>query len=573
MPGYWDILYIEMNWFKELFATGSVSQTVLLLCLISIIGLSLGRIRFGKIQFGGAFVFFFAIAFGHFAHRWGVEVNQAMMDIAKNFGLIIFVYTLGLQVGPGFFSSIRRGGLKLILSGLATIFLGTLIAAGVALFTDIGVPESVGLLSGAVTNTPGLIAAQQTVLDIDPTASAKAMNVGSAYAVAYPMSVIGVILTVLTMTLLFPESAKKSGGSSTDKYTAVTEVSVSNPNMIGKSVKDAVKSSGMNFVISRIWRRGMVQIPVSSTILNHGDHLLIICSKEDMHSFDAIFGHEEHSTDWNRPDVDWDSIDRSLISSYVYVTQDKSVGRTFGELRLRNKYGVNVTRVRRAGISLIPKADTILQFGDRLTVVGEKERIKELCKEIGNEEVKLSEPHLIPLLLGIFFGILLGSIPVVIPGISTPIKLGIAGGPIIVGILMGIWGPKFHLITYTSPAANQLIRQFGITFFFACLGFGVGENFVETVFCWQGLIWAAIALAIAVIPIMVMGVFNEKVLKMDFAQNMGLLTGVMTNPNALAYANEQLGNENAAEAYATVYPITTFLRIFIAQLLMILLMA
>lgn len=562
-----------MDWLKELFTTGSVSQTILILSFISVIGLRLGRIRFGKIQFGGSFVFFFAIAFGHFAHKWGIEVNQAMMDIAKNFGLIIFVYTLGLQVGPGFFSSLRRGGVKIILSSLTTIALATVLAIVVALFTNIGVPESIGLLSGAVTNTPGLIAAQQTVLDIDPGASAKALNVGSAYAVAYPMSVIGVILTVLLMSLLFPESVKKSSGSSTDRYTGITEVSVSNPKMIGKSVRDAVKNSGMNFVISRIWRRGMVQIPVSSTVLNEGDHLLIICNKEDMHSFDRIFGHEEHATDWNRPDIDWDSIDKSLISSYVHVTRDSAVGKTFGELRFRNKYGVNITRIRRAGISLIPNAGTILQFGDRLTVVGEKDRIKELCKEIGNEEVKLSEPHLIPLLLGIFLGVLLGSIPVAIPGISMPIKLGIAGGPIIVGILMGIWGPKMHLITYTSPSANQLIRQLGITFFFACLGYGVGGTFVETVFCWQGLIWAAIGLAIAVIPIIIMGIFNEKVLKMDFAQNMGMLTGVMTNPNALAYANEQLGNENAAEAYATVYPITTFLRIFIAQMLMIFLMA
>lgn len=562
-----------MNWFKELFTTGSVSQTILLLCLISVIGLSMGRIKFGKIQLGGSFVFFVAIAAGHFAKLLGIEVNQAMMDIAKNFGLIIFVYTLGLQVGPGFFSSVRRGGLKLILSALVTIAMASALAVVVALFTGIGVPESIGLLSGAVTNTPGLIAAQQTVLDLDPNATQEALNVGSAYAVAYPISVISVILTVMAMHLMFPASAKKSSGRNEDKQTCVTEVSVSNPNMIGKTVREAVQSSGKNFVISRIWRRGMVQIPVSSTILTQGDHLLIICSKDDMHSFDAIFGHEEHATDWNRPDVDWDSIDKSLVSSYLYVTLDSTVGKTFGEMRLRNKYGVNVTRIRRAGISLIPTASTVLQFGDRLTVVGEKDRIKEVSKVIGNEEVKLSEPHLIPLLLGIFLGLLLGSIPVVIPGISMPIKLGIAGGPIIVGILMGMWGPKLHLITYTNPAANQLIRQFGITFFFACLGFGVGGNFVETVFCMQGLKWAGLALMIAVVPIFIMGIFNEKVLKMDFAQNMGLLTGVMTNPNALAYNNEQLGNENAAEAYATVYPLTTFVRIFIAQVLMIALMA
>lgn len=552
---------------------GSVAQTILLLCLMSIIGLMLGDIKIGKMQLGGSMVFFIAIIFGHFAHKEGIEVNQAMMDIAKNFGLIIFVYTLGLQVGPGFFSSLRRGGLKMIASALAGIALATIITVFIAIFSGIGVPESIGLLSGAVTNTPGLIAAQQTVLDINPQAVDEVLNVGSAYAVAYPMSVMGVILTVMAMTLMFPASARKSQGSANDKYTAVTEVSVSNPEMIGKSVKEAVKMSGKQFVISRMWHNGRVEIPISSSIICNGDHLLIICKKEDMHSFEAIFGHEESDKDWNRPDIDWDSIDKTLISSYLYVTQSGTIGKTLEQLRLRNKYGVNITRIRRAGISLIPGPGTILQFGDRLTVVGEKERIKKVAKVIGNEEVKLSEPHLIPLLLGIFLGVFLGSIPVVVPGISVPIKLGLAGGPIIMGILMGIWGPKLHLITYTSPAANQLIRQFGITFFYACLGFGVGGNFVETVFCMQGLKWAGLALVIAVVPIFIMGIFNEKVLKMDFAQNMGLLTGVMTNPNALAYANEQLGNESAAEAYATVYPLTTFVRIFIAQMLMIALMA
>lgn len=558
-----------MDWFTELFMQGSVAQTILLLCLISIIGLMVGDIKFGKMQLGGSMVFFIAILFGHFAHKEGIEVNQAMMDLAKNFGLIIFVYTLGLQVGPGFFSSLRRGGLNMMASSLATIALASVIAVLIALFTNTGVPESIGLLSGAVTNTPGLIAAQQTVLDMNPEATLDALHVGSAYAVAYPMSVMGVIFTVMLLTMMFPASAKKSQGSANDKYTAVTEVSVSNPAIIGKTVREAVKMSDRKFVISRIWHNGRVEIPVSSSVICEGDHLLIICSKDDMHSFESVFGHEEADTDWNRPDIDWDSIDKSLISSYLHVTHKDAVGKTVEQLRLRNRYGVNITRIRRAGISLIPGPGTILQFGDRLTVVGEKERIKKMSKVIGNEEVKLSEPHLIPLLLGIFLGVFLGSIPIIIPGISIPIKLGIAGGPIIMGIIMGIWGPKLHLITYTSPAANQLIRKFGITFFYASLGFGVGRNFVETVFCIQGLIWAGLALIIAVVPILIMGIFNEKVLKMDFAQNMGVLTGVMTNPNALAYANEQLGNENAAEAYATVYPLTNIVRIFVAQMLII----
>ena len=561
-----------MDWFSELFSQGSVAQTVLILCAISIIGLALGHMHIGKIQLGGSMVFFVAIAFGHFAHTLGLETNPAMMEFAKNFGLIVFVYTLGLQVGPGFFSSLSKSGVKVIGSALGTIALASALALTIALTTDIGAPESVGLLSGAVTNTPGLIAAQQTVLDIDPNATKAALNVGSAYAVAYPVSVMGVILTVMLMMLIFPKSAARSHGSHADVNTCVTEVSVCNPAMIGKSVQQAVQSSGKRFVISRLWREGLVHIPMPTTVLQKGDHLLIICAKEDMHSFEIIFGHEE-ATDWNRPDVDWNSIDENLVSSFLYVTKKEALGKTLGQLKLRNRFGVNITRIRRAGISLVPSAKTTLQFGDRLTVVGEKVNIKALSEYIGNEEIKLSEPHLIPLLLGLFLGVFLGSIPVIIPGISVPIKLGIAGGPIIVGILMGKYGPGMNIITYTSPAANQMIRQLGITFFFACLGFGVGENFVETVFSLQGLKWAGFALIIAVVPIIIMGIFNEKVLKMDFAQNMGVLTGTMTNPNALAYANEELGNENAAEAYATVYPITTFLRIFIAQLSIIALLA
>lgn len=562
-----------MNWLGELFLQGSVAQTILLLCLISIVGLLCGHLRIGRIQLGGSMVFFIAIAFGHFAHKAGIEVNQSMMDICKNFGLVVFVYTLGLQVGPGFVSSLRKGGMHLVYSALITIALASVIAILTAVFTGTGAPETVGLLSGAVTNTPGLIAAQQTVLDIDPGAVGRILNVSSAYAVAYPVSVLGVILTVMLMGMMFPQSAAKSKGKEGDNDTWTTEVLVCNPAVIGKTVKEAVKGSGRNFVISRLWHKGHVKIPVSGSLLSEGDHLLIICKKEEAGDIDAFFGHEELGKDWNRPDIDWNVIDESLMSSFLYVTQDSVIGKKLQDLKLRNRFGVNVTRIRRSGIMLVPSASTRLQFGDRLTCVGERHRITEMSKVIGNEEVKLSEPHLTPLLLGILLGVFLGSIPIIIPGISVPVKLGIAGGPIIVGILLGNYGPKFKLMTYTSPAANQLVRKWGITFFFASLGFGVGENFVETVFCMQGLKWAGLAFVIAVVPILVMGVVNEKLFKMDFAQNMGLLTGVMTNPNALSFVNEQLGNENAAEAYAAVYPLTSFIRIFIAQLLIIALMA
>lgn len=559
-----------MNWFVELISQGSVPQTILLLAFISIVGLYLGRIKVFGIQLGGSFVFFTAIAAGHFASRLGVDVNRAMMDFAKNFGLVVFVYTLGLQCGPGFFSSLRKGGLKLTLSAVSSILLASAMAVGAAYAFNMPIPETVGLLSGAVTNTPSLIAAQQAVLDLDPTALDTANSVGAAYAVAYPFSILSVILCVVIMKSLFPRSVAASSGKEGDRYTAVTEVLVSNAEIFGRQVRDIVSSNEFHFVISRLWRNGAVEIPVSDTVINGGDRLLLICDKEDIHKLGILFGHEQEK-DWNRPDIDWNIIDRNLVSRHLRVTKDEVVGESLNKLKLRNKYGVNITRINRAGITLVPNADTVLQFGDRLTVVGDEGRIKAMGKFVGNEETRLDEPRLIPLLAGIFFGVLLGSVPFFIPGMSTPVKLGIAGGPIIMGILMGAFGPRLHITTYTTRAANLMLRQMGITFFFASLGFSVGENFVETVFCIQGLKWAGISVLLAAVPLLIMGIVNEKLLHLDFAGNVGTLCGAATNPNALAYANSILDNDNPAAAYATVYPLTIFLRVFIAQTLIVLL--
>lgn len=562
---------MSFDWFIELFTQESVAQTILLLTLISITGLALGRIKIGSLSLGGSFVFFAAIAAGHFAGKLGIQTNASMMDFAKNFGLVIFVYTLGLQCGPGFFSSLRKGGIRLSLCSMGVILLGTLGAAAIAVFLHIGNPEAVGLLCGASTSTPALIATQQTVLDLDPTAIEQSHAAASAYAVGYPFSIFTVILCIIIMKQMFPSSAAKSTGRSSDKYTAITEVKVLRPEIFGRTVSEIVGDSGFHFVISRLWRDGQVQIPISDTVVKEGDRLLIICDKEDLHRFASVFGEEEEDTDWNRPDIDWNIIDKCLVSKYLRVTKEEVVGITLGQLKLRNKYGVNITRINRAGITLVPSASTTLQFGDRLTVVGDEEKIKALAKVVGNEEAKLNDPRLIPILAGIFLGVFIGSIPIAIPGMSTPVKLGIAGGPIIMGILMGAFGPRLGITTYTTRSANLMLRQMGITFFFASLGFGVGGSFVETVFCLQGIKWALLAILLAGIPTMAVGVFNEKVLHMDFAQNIGLLCGSMANPNALAYANSILENDNAAESYATVYPLTVFLRVFAAQTLLVIL--
>lgn len=561
-----------MNWFTELFTQSSVAQTILLMTIIAIAGLAIGRIKIGSFSLGSSCVFFVAIAAGHFADKLGIVTNPAVMDFVKSFGLVVFVYTLGLQVGPGFFSSLRKGGLKLNVMAIFMALLGSVTAIIACQWLGLGPAEAVGLLAGAVTNTPAMVAAQQTVLDVEALAVEQSHAVAAAYAVAYPFSVLTLIFCVAAMKALFPKSAEKSSGRSNDKFTGICEVSVLKPELFGKSIKDIVSESGFHFVISRLWRDGQVQIPLWDTVVQQNDHLLIICKKDDEHKFGAMFGHEE-ATDWNRPDIDWNIIDKNLVSRHVRVTRKEVVGVKLSKLKLRNKFGVNITRINRAGIYLVPDADTRLQFGDRLTVVGDEEKIKALGKAVGNEEQRLNDPRLIPILAGIFLGVLLGSVPIVVPGISTPLKLGIAGGPIIMGILMGAFGPKLHITTYTTRAANLMLRQMGITFFFASLGFGVGRGFVETVFCMQGLKWAGIAVMMAAIPFFITGIFNEKVLKMDFARNMGLLCGTCTNPNALAYTNSILDNDNAAEAYATVYPLVTFFRVFASQILIVLLWA
>ena len=557
-----------MQWLIDLFAQGSVAQTILMLCLISIVGLALGRIRIAGMQLGGCFVFFAAIAAGHFAKRAGIEVNASMMDFAKNFGLVIFVYTLGLQCGPGFFASMRKGGLKVAASTFGAVLLSTILSVVIALAIGMPIPEMMGLLAGSTTSTPALIASQQTVLDLDPSAADMANTVSAAYAVAYPFSVLTVILCVVAMRRFYPDSVAGASGKAGDLYTAATEAGVRNPELNGKSVSEIVAMSGSHFVISRLWRDGQVEIPMSDTVLRTGDRILIICGKNDIHTIDRFFG-EEESTDWNRPDIDWNIVDHNLVSKHLRVTRDDVVGQSLGRLKLRNKFSINITRINRAGITIVPDANTTLQFGDRLTVVGGEKMVKAMGKYIGNEEGTLNEPRLIPLLAGIFLGVLLGSIPFVIPGMSARVKLGLAGGPIVMGILMGAFGPKLHITTYTTRAANLMLRQMGITFFYASLGFSVGGDFLETVFCAQGLRWACLSVVLAAAPILIMSLVNDKILHLDFARNAGSLCGAATNPNALAYTNSILGNDNPAAAYATAYPLVVFLRVFLAQLVII----
>ncbi len=553
-----------MDYIQEIFFEPSVIQAVIVLSLVCAIGLYLGRIKFRGISLGVTFVFFIGILAGHF----GLKINSDMLDFAQNFGLIIFVYTLGLQVGPGFFSSLKKGGVKLNLLSMALVAIGLVFTLVLSWTTGISLSDMMGLLSGSVTNTPMLGAAQQAMLQISPDDSEGVARMALACAVAYPLGVIGVIIAIIILRKMFDKDAGKNLRNLEDK-TYVGEYHVSNPAVYGKTIKDIMMPLDMHFVISRVWHDGRVSIPASDTKIQKNDHLLIISGKGEVDSIKTIFG-EQDETDWNRPDIDWNAIDSLLVSRHVLVTNSKMDGIKLGSLRLRNAYGINITRVNRAGINLVASPSLRLQTGDKLTIVGETKAIDNCSKILGNEAKELNNPNLIAIFIGLVLGLLLGSVPFMIPGMSMPIKLGLAGGPIIVGILMGAFGSRFHLTTYTTQSANLMLRQFGITTYLAGLGLASGEHFFETVFCMEGLLWIVLGLALALIPVLAVGIIAGRFFKVDYARNAGMLCGSMANPMALNYANSTVKGDEPSVAYATVYPLAIFVRVITAQLVLIL---
>lgn len=552
----------------DIFTTPSCLQVVILLSIACAVGLGLGEIKIKGVQLGVTFVFFAGIFIGDIMYRNGIETDWKMVQLAQNFGLILFVYALGVQVGPGFFTSLKKGGIKLNLFGLLTILLTTLSAIAVYAFSSIPFTDSMGLLCGSVTNTPMLGAAQQSLLDVHPDQVDAANNMATACAVAYPVGVVGVLICLIIFN--FASKGKPSEAKadpSGDTYVA--EFHVSNPAIFNKSVSEIAALSDKHIIISRIYHEGVVAIPTADTRVAKDDHVMAVLSRNDLQGFKIIFG-EQEATDWNRPDIDWDSIDSSgMVSRHILVTKKELNGVKIGSLRLRNSFNVSITRVNRAGIQLVAYPGLRLQLGDRLTIVGEENAINKVGEILGNQQKELQAPNLVAIFLSIFLGVVLGAIPIMIPGMSTPVKLGIAGGPIIVGILMGAFGPRIHLSTYTTRSANLMLRQMGIVIYLACLGMCAGGGFAETVFSSQGLIWVIIALAMTVVPTLISGLIASKFGHMDFAQNAGMLCAAMANPMALTYANANTDEEEASEAYATVYPLSMFIRVISAQLLML----
>ena len=550
----------NMEWLYDLFFEQTALQAVIILSLIISTGLGLGKLHICGISLGLTFVFFMGILAGHL----GFAIDPQMLTYAESFGLVLFVYALGLQVGPGFFSSLQQGGYKLNMLGLGVILLGTIMAVALTAITPISMPDMVGILCGATTNTPALGAAQQTLKQLGESTSGAALSC----AVTYPLGVVGVILAIIVVKKLFVRPADMEQHEHEDpNHTYIATFQVHNPAIYNKSIQDLVHISTIKFVISRLWRNGQVSIPTSEKILKEHDRLLVITTEKDVQDLTILFG-EQEKKDWNKEDIDWNAIDSELISKHIVISRPEINGKKLGSLRLRNTYGINISRVLRSGVQLLATPELVLQLGDRLTVVGEAAAIKNVEKVLGNTVKTLKDPNLASIFIGIVLGLIVGSIPIAIPGISSPVKLGLAGGPIIAGIVIGSYGPRLHLVTYTTRSASLMLRGIGLSLYLACLGLDSGVHFFDTVMRPEGALWIGIGFLITFIPVVIMALVALRLCKMDFGNTGGMLCGSMANPMALNYANDIIPNDNPAISYATVYPLGMFIRVIIAQLIL-----
>lgn len=556
-----------MDWLNELvFGTG-VAHSMFVFALVISIGIALGRIKIFGVSLGITWILFVGIAFGHFE----LSIDPVILHFVKEFGLILFIYSIGMQVGPSFFSSFKKGGLTLNMLAASIVFLGVITTYIIYLITGLPISTMVGILSGAVTNTPGLGAAQQTFFDItggsDPTIS-------MAYAVAYPLGVVGVITTLILFRYIFKinsaKEAQELGSLNDSKYTEAQMFSlkISNPAIFGKTLSEAKALIDKEFVVSRIKhiKEGKLEIAYPKTVLNEGDIVLVVSNLQNIDSVSALLG-EKVEMDQD----EWSKLDKQLVSRRIIITKPEINGKTIGNLRLRNLYGINVTRVNRAGLDLIGDPKLQLQIGDRLTVVGSESSVSKIEGFLGNSLKRLREPNLISIFIGIALGMLLGSIPFMIPGVPQPVKLGLAGGPLIVSILISKFGPRYKMVTYTTMSANLMLREIGISLFLACVGLEAGGGFVETIVS-GGYLWVGYGFFITVVPLFIVGTVGRLVFKLNYFTLMGLISGSMTNPPALSFSNTSSGNDMPAVNYATVYPLTMFLRVITAQILILFLL-
>jgi len=550
--------------FESLFLSHSATQAVVIVSLICAVGLIFGKVKVLGVSLGVTFVFFAGIVAGHF----GVTIDERMLLFAENFGLILFVYSLGVQVGPGFMSSFRSGGVQLNMLGIAVILIGTAMAVAMSYGFGVPLPEMMGVLSGATTNTPALGASQQTLSQLGLPTAAPALSC----AVTYPLGVVGVILAIILMNKFFVRQSDIAAPNEEHVgNTFLATLRVQNPGVFGRDMHKVAELVHVPFVISRLWRDGKVILPSNDTVLLEGDRVLVVTARKDIDTIEAMIGLRE-SIDWNSDKVDWNALDSQLVSRQIIITRPEINGKRLGALRLRNSYGINITRIYRSGVSLLATPDLTLQMGDCVVVVGGERAVLKVEKVLGNAQKELNEPNLTSIYIGIVLGLILGAVPLTLPGISVPVKLGLAGGPIIVGILIGTYGPRLHLITYATRSANLMLRGFGLSLYLACLGLSSGGDFFETAISPAGLIWVGLGFLITVIPVLIVGLAAMRISKVDFGSTCGMLCGSMANPMALNYANDIISGEHASVAYATVYPLSMFLRVVIAQVVLMALM-
>ncbi len=552
-----------MDWLYSLFMGEGIAHTVLVLSLVITVGIMLGKIKICGISFGVTWILFVGIAAGHF----GMTVDHNTLHFIKEFGLILFVFSIGLQVGPGFFSSFKEGGIKLVGCAAAIVALGALTTYVIHLVTGTPMPTMVGVMSGAVTNTPGLGAAQQAYADAsginDP-------SIALGYAVAYPLGVVGIIMTLIIIRFItrvdFAEENKALEAISSERTNAnKLSVVFTNGALEGQNIAHLRELINRSFVISRIMHEdGTIVIADGDSVLKIGDRLRVICSADDSEAVVAFFGQqiEMSMEDWGQGQTP----QSQLVSRRIIITKPSINGKRLSDLHLRTKYGINITRINRAGIDLIPYQGMELQMGDRVMVVGNEHAIEQVANVLGNSLKKLRQPQLLTIFFGIALGVLLGSIPLM--NIPQPVKLGLAGGPLIVAILVGRFGPHFHLVTYTTMSANLMLREVGLAMFLAGVGIGAGDGFVDAIVN-GGYRWVGYGVIITMVPILVVGLFARLKLKMNYYTLMGLIAGSTTDPPALGYANATAGNDMPAVGYATVYPVVMFLRVLTAQLLIL----
>lgn len=548
-----------MEWLNSLFNIQSALQATIILSLICSIGLALGKVHIKGISLGIAFVFFIGIIAGHI----GLQINTQILNYAETFGLVLFVYTLGLHVGPNFFGSLRHEGFALNLWGLAVILLGTAMALILIPITHIPASDMVGLLCGATTNTPALGAAQQALEHMNISGGRAALGC----AVTYPLGVLGVILAIMVIRKLFVKPADLELKTRTEKdHTYIAQFVVINPALGGKTIAEISQMTHLKFIISRIWRREQVIVPQAGTQLHINDNALVVTNKEDEGAMEILFG-ERVKKDWNKEKIDWNVIDSKVESRVIVVTRPVLNGKILGQLQLRNTYGVNVSRVIRGDIKLLATDDLRLQYGDRVTVVGIPSSVDNVEKFLGNAVKTLNEPNIGSIFMGIILGLALGTIPISLPGMNSAVRLGIAGGPIIMGILMGSIGPRFHVISYTTHSASLMLRKLGLALYLACLGLDAGKDFFATIVRPEGLLWIGTGFLLTIVPILIVGIIALHTRKYDYGTICGILCGSMANPMALGYANDTIKGDMPSVSYASVYPLGMFIRVVIAQML------